>query len=81
MWAKGLDQFIPFIVTIVAVVFTDLLTGVGVGLLVAMFYILRNNLSNAFEYDIEENEDGAKITIDLAEEVTFLNKALYSVSI
>ncbi len=75
MWHKGLDQFIPFIVTIVAVVFTDLLTGVGIGLLVAMFYILRNNLTNAFEYDIEENEDGAKITIDLAEEVTFLNKA------
>lgn len=75
MWYKGLDQFIPFIVTILAVVFTDLLTGVGVGLLVAMFYILRNNLTNAFEYDIEENEDGAKITFDLAEEVTFLNKA------
>ena len=75
MWHKGLDQFIPFIVTILAVVFTDLLTGVGIGLLVAMFYILRNNLSNAFEYDIEENEDGAKIIIDLAEEVTFLNKA------
>ncbi len=75
MWHKGLDQFIPFLVTIVAVVFTDLLTGVGVGLLVAMFYILRNNLSNAFEYDVEENEDGAKITFTLAEEVTFLNKA------
>ncbi|WP_353195095.1 SulP family inorganic anion transporter [Parapedobacter defluvii] len=75
MWHKGLDQFVPFLVTIVAVVFTDLLTGVGVGLLVAMFYILRNNLSNAFEYDIEENEDGAKITFILAEEVTFLNKA------
>ena len=75
MWHKGLDQFVPFIVTIVAVVFTDLLTGVGIGLLVAMFYILRNNLSNAFEYDVEENEDGAKITFTLAEEVTFLNKA------
>lgn len=75
MWHKGLDQFIPFIVTIVAVVLTDLLIGVGIGLLVAMFYILRNNLSNAFEYDIEENEDGAKITFTLAEEVTFLNKA------
>ncbi|MBK1439743.1 SulP family inorganic anion transporter [Parapedobacter sp. ISTM3] len=75
MWHKGFDQFIPFIVTIIAVVFTDLLTGVGVGLLVAMFYILRNNLSNAFEYDIEENEEGAKITFTLAEEVTFLNKA------
>ncbi|SFB90757.1 sulfate permease, SulP family [Parapedobacter composti] len=75
MWHKGLDQFIPFIVTILAVVFTDLLTGVGVGLLVAMFYILKNNLTNAFEYDIDENEDGAKITFTLAEEVTFLNKA------
>lgn len=75
MWHKGLDQFVPFVVTILAVVFTDLLTGVGVGILVAMFYILRNNLSNAFEYDIEENEEGAKITFNLAEEVTFLNKA------
>lgn len=75
MWHKGLDQFVPFVVTIVAVVLTDLLTGVGIGLVVAMFYILRNNLSNAFEYDVEENSDGAKITFTLAEEVTFLNKA------
>lgn len=75
MWHKGLDQFVPFVVTITAVVFTDLLTGVGIGLLVAMFYILKDNLSNSFEYDIEENEDGAKITFTLAEEVTFLNKA------
>src|SRR5690606_10951356 len=57
MWHKGLDQFIPFVVTIIAVVFTDLLTGVGIGLLVAMFYILRNNLSNSFEFLVEENED------------------------
>ncbi len=75
MYHKGLDQFIPFVVTILAVVFTDLLTGVGIGLLVAMFYILRNNLSNSFEYEVEENGDGAKITFTLAEEVTFLNKA------
>jgi len=75
MWRNGLDQFVPFMVTILAVVFTDLLTGVGIGLVVAMFYILRNNLSNAFEFDVAENADGAKITITLAEEVTFLNKA------
>ena len=75
MWSKGLDQFIPFMVTIVAVVLTDLLTGVGIGLLTAMFYILRNNLTNAFEFLMKENENGAKITITLAEEVTFLNKA------
>src|SRR5690606_27041286 len=44
--------------------------------LVAMFYILRNNLSNSFEFLVEENEEGAKITFTLAEEVTFLNKAV-----
>src|SRR5690606_7000941 len=60
---------------IVAVVFTDLLTGVGVGLVVAMFYILRNNLFNAFAYEVGENAEGVKITFTLAEEVTFLNKA------
>ncbi|WP_257658159.1 SulP family inorganic anion transporter [Parapedobacter lycopersici] len=75
MWHKGLDQFIPFIVTILAVVFTDLLTGVAIGLVVGIFYILKNNLSNAFEYDIDVNDHGAKITITLAEEVSFLNKA------
>ena len=75
MWHKGMDQFIPFIVTILAVVFTDLLTGVAIGLVVGVFYILKNNLSNAFEYDIDINAHGAKITITLAEEVSFLNKA------
>lgn len=75
MWHKGLDQFVPFMVTILAVVLTDLLTGVGIGLVVGIFYILRNNMSNTFEYDINEDENGAKITIMLSEEVSFLNKA------
>lgn len=75
MWRKGLDQFVPFMVTIVAVVLTDLLTGVGIGLVVGIFYILRNNMSNTFEYEIAENEGGTKVTITLSEEVSFLNKA------
>lgn len=75
MWRKGLDQFVPFMVTIVAVVLTDLLTGVGIGLVVGIFYILRNNMSNTFEYEIAEQEDGTKVTITLSEEVSFLNKA------
>src|SRR3546814_13960641 len=56
MWHKGADQFIPFLVTIIAVVFTDLLTGVGIGLLVAMFYILRNHLSNVFDFVVISEE-------------------------
>lgn len=75
MWRKGKDQFVPFIVTIGAVLVTDLLVGVGIGLIVGVFYILRNNMSNTFEYELNEYEDGAKITIRLAEEVSFLNKA------
>ncbi|SEN09652.1 sulfate permease, SulP family [bacterium A37T11] len=75
MYHRGLDQFIPFIVTIVAVILTDLLKGVGVGMLVAIFYILRNNMRNAFDYHIKMDQDKTQITFRLSEEVSFLNKA------
>ncbi len=75
MWHHGRDQFIPFVVTIVAVVFTDLLKGVAIGMLVGIFYILRNNLRNPYFYKIEKNADKKIITIKLAQEVSFLNKA------
>lgn len=60
-----------------AVVFTDLLTGVGVGIVVATFYILRANLNNAYRLDINEIEksDNEQAVFTLAEEVSFLNKA------
>jgi MFS superfamily sulfate permease-like transporter len=72
MWAHGRDQFIPFTATIVAVVCTDLLTGVGIGMAIGIFFILRTNLRNPYFYTIAS--DGT-ITIRLAEEVSFLNKA------
>ncbi len=77
MLRKGLDQFIPFVVTVVAIVFTDLLTGVGIGILVATFYILRANMHNAYHLKINSNDHSENETavITLAEEVTFLNKA------
>ena len=75
MWHHGKDQFIPFVVTILAVVFTDLLKGVAIGMLVGIFYILRNNLRNPYFYKIERNGDKKIITIRLAQEVSFLNKA------
>ena len=74
MYRKGLDQFIPFFVTIVAIVFTDLLMGVGIGIVVATFYILRANMKNAFKYNIEKDNEEDKAIITLAEEVSFLNK-------
>jgi SulP family sulfate permease len=75
MWHHGKDQFIPFVVTVLAVVFTDLLKGVAIGMLVGIFYILRNNLRNPYFYKIDRNGDKKIITIRLAQEVSFLNKA------
>lgn len=75
MYKKGLDQFIPFFATILAVVLTDLLMGVGIGLVVATFYILKANMQNAFKFDIVKQNDYDKAVITLAEEVSFLNKA------
>jgi MFS superfamily sulfate permease-like transporter len=56
-------------------VFTDLLKGVAIGMIVGIFYILRNNLRNPYFYQIERNGDKKVITIKLAQEVSFLNKA------
>ena len=42
MWKEGLPQFIPFIVTLVAIVATDILVGVGIGLIVSVFYVVRS---------------------------------------
>jgi MFS superfamily sulfate permease-like transporter len=81
MWHMGLNQFIPFVITIVAVVLTDLLIGVGIGMLVGVFYILRTNLRNPYFYQIIKNGDKKVIRIHLAEEVSFLNKAAIQVTL
>ncbi len=75
MWQSGLQQFIPFIITVIAVVFTDLLKGVGVGLIVSIFYILKGNMKLAYRFSKDKYQEGEIIHIDLAQEVSFLNKA------
>jgi MFS superfamily sulfate permease-like transporter len=75
MWQSGKFQFIPFIATVVAVVFIDLLKGVGIGLLVSIFFILRGNMKLAYFFKKEQHNEGETIHMDLAQEVSFLNKA------
>ena len=75
MWRTGKHQFIPFVVTVVAVVLTDLLKGVGIGLAVSVFFILRGNMKLAYFFKKERHHEGEIIHIDLAQEVSFLNKA------
>jgi MFS superfamily sulfate permease-like transporter len=75
MWDSGKYQFIPFLITVLAVVFTDLLKGVGIGLIVSIFFILRANLKLAYFFKREKYHEGDVITMKLAQEVSFLNKA------
>jgi MFS superfamily sulfate permease-like transporter len=72
MWREGFWQFLPFIVTIVALVFTDLLKGITLGMVVAFFEILIYNYQ--LDFYREETEPGC-FSIRLTEHMTFLNKA------
>ena len=74
-WHYGKFQFIPFLATVLAVVFLDLLKGVGVGLAISIFYILQGNMKRAYYLSREELENTDEFTLKLAEEVSFLNKA------
>jgi MFS superfamily sulfate permease-like transporter len=71
----GHEQFIPFAVTIVAILFTDLLVGILIGLAVGVFYILKANYKSPYFYHKEEQRDKDLIHIKLSEHVSFLNKA------
>jgi MFS superfamily sulfate permease-like transporter len=75
LWNNGYSQFIPFVVTVIAVVRIDLLKGVGIGLAVSILFILYQNLKIAYSFKKESFHDGDIITIKLAQEVSFLNKA------
>ena len=74
-WQKGKYQFIPFIATLLAVVFLDLLQGVALGIIISIVFVLRGNLKRAYRFRKEKFEEGDVIRIDLAQEVSFLNKA------
>ncbi len=74
-WDKGKYQFIPFMATLLAVVFTDLLKGVALGMIISVIFILKGNMQRAYKFRKEEYQDGDVIHIELAQEVSFLNKA------
>ncbi len=75
MYRLGKRHFIPFVGTIVAVMFTNLITGIMIGGAVAIFLVLRDNYKHPFFMDRKEHHQGEKINLVLSEEVTFLNKA------
>ncbi|MEC7520297.1 MAG: SulP family inorganic anion transporter [Myxococcota bacterium] len=78
MFRQSVEQWAPFVITVVAILFTDLLKGVGIGMLVAMFFILRANLKTPYfihHREVHEQTGRNHIRIELSENVSFLNKA------
>ncbi len=75
MYKLGQRHFVPFIVTILGIVFTDLLMGIGIGLVVAIFYVLYNNYKKPFLFESDKHIKDGTICLELAEDVTFINKA------
>lgn len=75
MWSEGQKQFLPFIITIVAIVLTDLLVGVLIGLAVSIGFILHNNARRPLRRILEKHVSGDVMHIVLANQVSFLSRA------
>lgn len=76
MWNEGKNQFLPFIITVIAIVFTDLLIGVIIGLCVAVGFILHSNVRRPIKKLMEKHSTGDEVLhIELPNQVSFFNKA------
>lgn len=76
MWAEGRHQFVPFAATVVAIVLTDLLIGVVIGLVISIGFILNSNMRRPLRRFQEKHLSGEVLHIELANQVSFLNRAV-----
>jgi len=75
MIALGWKQYVPYFITILGIVFTDLLVGIGMGLVVGIVIILIKSYQNSHFLHMEKSgETVMNVKMTLAEEVTFINK-------
>ncbi|MCA9019778.1 MAG: bifunctional SulP family inorganic anion transporter/carbonic anhydrase, partial [Planctomycetaceae bacterium] len=75
MWSEGRYQFLPFMITLLSIVFTDLLVGILIGLGVSLLFILNSNLRQPIRRIVETHVGGDVLHIELANQVSFLNRA------
>ena len=75
MWNEGRSQFAPFIITLVSIVLTDLLIGIVIGLAISVLFILNSNLRRPIRRIIETRLGGEITRVELANQVSFLNRA------
>jgi MFS superfamily sulfate permease-like transporter len=76
MWKDGYAQFVPFLLTLLAIFFTDLLAGALIGLGLSLAFILSSNLRRPLRIIVEKRHEGEVTRIELANQVSFLNRAV-----
>jgi carbonic anhydrase/SulP family sulfate permease len=76
MWKEGKYQFLPFIITVTAIIFTDLLIGVLIGLGISICFILHSNIRRPIKKIVEKHATGDEVLhIELPNQVSFFNRA------
>lgn len=73
-WKFGFEQFLPFVITIIIMLVTDLLKGVCVGLIVSVIFIIRDNIRSSFDASSDTIDGQLYYLIKLPQHVTFFNK-------
>lgn len=71
-YQKGWDQFIPFVVTVVAILLTDLLLGIGIGMVFGFFFVVKTNFHSA----VTITEYNGNYLVKFQKDVSFLTKAI-----
>jgi MFS superfamily sulfate permease-like transporter len=74
MWSLGWKQFLPFVITIVAILASDLLIGVSIGLLISIYFIVQNNFRAEYKIQKTMQHETEVYYIKLNTNITFLNK-------
>ncbi len=74
MWSLGWKQFLPFLITIMVILFTDLLIGVSIGLLISVYFIIQTNFKTEYKINKSTLNSVDFYVIKLNSTVTFLNK-------
>lgn len=71
-YRQGMSQFLPFLITVVAILMTDLLMGISIGMVIGLFFVIKANYHAA----ITMVQEGNRYTIQFHKDVSFLNKAV-----
>src|SRR5690606_6721567 len=75
LYKRGWNQFLPFVITVIFIVLTDVLTGVLIGSALSIFFLLRGNYYNPFYIENIKYVQDEVIKLELSNEVSFFNKA------